>query len=512
MNTKKTINDSRLIALLKALSNREMKALSEFVASPFFNKKEKVRDLLSYLKKRHPDFPSLYRTQLYQHVFSENNIISGAELDGKQDQQLRYAMSDLAKLVEKYLLYEKQAENTVREKYQLAEVFLSRNLGKYVPELLRIAEKKQAERPEGEPTYMHDKYLLSETRLRYQLTIDHIKNVGMQMAIDNFQHHALVGQLRLYVAAISREHSMPGTYNYPMSRELLEHLATNDYTHVPIVDAYYRIFMLFRGEDVDTHYTRLRRILMEQNSYFSHSELRYLYTFLLNFCNLHINRGNLEYNKEKFLVYERTLSENIWQGGKYISQDHFILAVRAALEIKNVSAAKYIIETYNKDLPPPKKRPDRPTIEYPITHLAYTFLFVAEEKYEEAEVYLIKMGGPPEGFYYGIYFRLLCTQIYYELSISPQKHYRKLLKADIENLQSYLRYAPMSARNKELYTNYLKIIKRIYNMRFNKINPPSQKVLEKIKYDIEDPNLLLVAREWLLKKINELIEYWNKKR
>lgn len=503
MDTKKTINGSRLITLLEVLNNKEMRSLLEFLASPFFNKKKEIIRLFEYLKKQHPDFKSLYRSRIYRHTFPEKNHPDNLPLDDKQYAELRHVMSGLVKLIKQFLLYQNQSENEVRQNYQLADIFLSRGLGKYAPALLSDAKKKHAQRPEGEPMHLHDKYMLSEVELRYTITLDHATEVGMQVAIDNFHHHALAGRLRLYAAALSREHTMPNTYHYFMERELIDYISKNDHTQVPIIDAYYRIFMLFRGKNVNTHYTCLRNTLMEKSSFFPYSELRHLYGLLFNFCNLQVNRGHLEYFAEKFRVYEDTLPEGIWHYGGYISHNHFTLAVRAALATNNIDGAKSIIEQYSGDLH--ERHRDS------ITDLANIFLLFDEKKYPEAHSRLIKMGNPPEGFYYGIYYRQLSMQIYYELSTNKQD-YSGLLRAEIDNFQAYLRRAPMSERNATLYHNFKKILYRIYNMRFDRVNVPSVKRLQNIKGYIQNSENWLVAREWLLEKIEEIEIYWNKKR
>jgi len=504
MSTRKTINDSRLVTLLKVIKNKEMRALSDFVASPFFNKNKKVIRLFECLKKQYPDFNNLYRSRIYGHIFSEKKHPDKSPLNDEQYAELRHVMSDLVKLIKQYLSYEKQKGNEVRQNYQLADIFLSRGLAKYVPGLLNNAKKKHAQRPEGEPMHLHDKYMLSEVEVRYKLTLDQSAEIGIQAAIDNFHHHALAGRLRLYAAALSREHTAPNTYNYLIEKELLEYFATNDCTDMPLVDAYYRIFMLFRGEDVETHYSRLRDILTEKSDYFPHSELRYLYSLLFNFCNLQVNRNHMEYYAEKFRIYEQTLAEGIWHYAGYILRNHFILAVRSALAIDNIEGAKSIIEQYSGDLHPQSRES--------MTNLAYIFLFFAQKKYEEAHDIFVEIGSRPEGFYYNIYFQQLSIQIYFELNMSKQNNYDQLLRAKIDNFQSYLRRAKMSKRNKNLYTNFINRADSLYKMRFKRINAPSEKTLENIKDKIVDPENWLVAREWLLEKIEEIIAYWKKKR
>ncbi len=505
METRRTIDDSRIVVLLKVLNNKEIRSLSDFVSSPFFNKKQQVTQLFEYLKKRYPNLKKLYRPSIYSHIFPEKNHSDNTPLSDKQYAELRHVMSDLMKLVKQYLLYENQKKNEVRQNYQLADIFLSRGLGKYVPGLLNDAKKKHAQRPEGEPMHLHDKYMLSEVEVRYNIMLDSAMEIGMQEAIDNFHHHALAGRLRLYAAALSRQHTMPNTYNFLIEKELVEHLSSNDHTDAPLVDAYYRIFMLFRGKDIPKHYSRLRDILTEKSGYFPHSELRYLCILLFNFCNLQVNRGHMEYYPEKFEIYERTLPQGIWHYGGYILRNHFILAVRTAIATGNLDGAKSIIDHYSPDLPPRHRES--------FTYLAYIFLFFAEKKYIEAEDTLIKMSSnPPEGFYYGIYYRQLGIQIYLELSMNIKKGYSRLLGAEIENFKSYIGRALMSKRNKTLYSNFISIVDRIYNKRFGRVNMPSLKILQNIKDDITNPDEWLVEREWLLEKVEEVEAYWNKKR
>ena len=500
MEKRKTINDSRLIDLLKALTGREMRSLSEFVASPFFNKKEKVTRLFEYVKKRYPGFRAIYRTDLYQYVFQKKT--NKQALDNTQYANLRYAMSDLVKLVQEYLLHEELKKNEVRQKHQLATVFLERGLQKHVPDLLKTAKEKHALRPQGDPLHLYDMSQLAEAELFHSLTLDWGKPIGMQAALDHFHHHALAGQLRLYAAALSREHTMPFTYNYLMEKELLEHFSENDYTHVPIVDAYYRMFMLFKGEDIATHYARLLEMLTTESDLFSEDEQQNLYPLLFNFCNLQINLGLVEYHVQKFELYEYTLPKGLWHYGKYISRDHFILAIRTALETGNIQGANAVIEQYGDELQPQHKKP--------ILHLSRVYVLFAQKKYVEAQDALIKMGNPPEGFYYGIYFRLIKIKVYYELSISQKEGYINLLESEIENLRGYLKRAPMSKRNKASYKRFLRIITRIYSKRFERVKAPSAKILQSIKDDINNPDELLVERLWLLEKIEEVEVFWNK--
>lgn len=501
----KTINGSKLIAFLGILTVPEMNRLDKFVVSPFFNDKKEVITLFKYLKRLHPTFEKdIYRRQIYNHLYPQNTCAKNQPLDGRRDDELRSMMFQLTKLVKQFLLYEARNKNEVRSEQQFAEILRTRGLIKYIPSIIKKAKNIQAKRPEGDAMYLHDKYLIAEVEHNYIRSAGRQKDRDYQPIITGFHYHALAGRLRVYAAALSAEKTLHKSYDYPMLSYLLDYLAKRDYAHVPIIDIYYRFCMLFRDKDVTTHYKRACEILENNKEYFPPSELQYLYDLLFSFCNLQINKGYLDYNQQKFDIYQRTLPDNIWNEGKYLLRDHFILAVRSALGIGNIVGAREIIDIYGKELHPEQKKG--------IILLADVFLYLAERKYEEAENTLIEMRSPPPGFYYGLYYRWIATQIYYELSIIKDRKYLKMFENEANNMGAYLRNARMSKRNKELYTNYLRIIVRIFNMRFKKVNVPPIKRLENIKTDIKNPDKPLVSRKWLFEKIEEVIAYWEKKR
>jgi len=510
MDTPKTINDSRLIDYLKTLTASEMNRFRKFVASPFFNNKKEAIALFKYLKKVHPIFEKdIYRRQIYNHLYPQDACAKSQPLDNKRYAELRRVMSRLTGLVQDFLLYESRNQNEVRSKQQLADILRNRGLTTHTQILIKKAKDTQTKLPQGSPMHLHDKYLIAKTELNHILSVGRLKDVNLQPTITNFHHHALAGQLRLYAAGLSAQKTMPKKYEYPMMKSILEHLAVNDYTHIPIIDVYYRFCMLFKGENNMMHYERICKVLEEKKDYFPLSELRHLYDLLLNFCNLKINKG-LNYNHQKFDIYRRTFPDKIWNNGEYLSRDDFILAVRAALGIKDITGAKEIIDVYSKDLHPKQRKG--------ITLLAYVFVYLGEKKYIEAENAMVTMRNAPPGFYYGLYDRLLATQIYYELITIKSSEYLKMFDNKVNNMDAYLRNARMSKRNKELYTNYLHVVRRIRNMRFIKIdagvrhlgnidrvNAPSPRRLENIKSDIKNPDKPLVSREWLLEKIEEVI-------
>jgi len=502
--TPKTINDSKLIAFLGILTVPEMNRLDKFVVSPFFNDKKEVITLFKYLKRLHPTFEKdIYRRQIYNHLYPQNTCAKNQPLDGRRDDELRSMMFQLTKLVKQFLLYEARNKNEVRSEQQFAEILRTRGLIKYIPSIIKKAKNIQAKRPEGDAMYLHDKYLIAEVEHNYIRSAGRQKDRDYQPIITGFHYHALAGRLRVYAAALSAEKTLPKSYDYPMLETLLNYLTTHDYAHIPIIDIYYRFCMLFRGKDIIKHYKRAYEILENRGKYFLHSELQYLYDILLSFCNLQINKGYLDYNRQKFDIYQRTLPENIWNEGKYLLRDHFILAVRSALSIKDIVGAREIIDVYGKELHPEQKKS--------IILLANVFLCLSERKYEEAENTLIDMRSPPSGFYYGLYYRWIATQIYYELSVKKGGDYLRRLNNEITKMDAYLRNAKISGRNKKLYLNYSNTLSRIYKMRFNRVNTPSMKRLENIKSDIENPDKPLVSREWLLEKIKEVIAYWEKK-
>jgi len=322
MENIKTINESKLVTLLKTLTKKEIRHFVQFVHSPFHNKKTEVIQFFEILAEEHPIFKNaLSKPALYNRVFEEDQVSTSQPLNKERDRELRHLMNDLTELVQNFLLYEDMRNNEVRSRHRLSHIFMNRGLNRYVPALLKSAH----------PHYLYNDFLLSEATFNHLLLkVNRAKNIELQPLLNRFNEHYIAGQLRYFCAAINRENILPVQYEYPFLDELIQHLSEHDYSHVPLIAAYYRILMLFKDADNDLHFDQLKIILAQQKEKFPIFELRYIYAFIVNYCNRRVNKGIQKYEAEKLHIYKDNLEKGLWHIGKHINPDQFILIVKEA--------------------------------------------------------------------------------------------------------------------------------------------------------------------------------------
>ena len=145
--------NSKLIKLLKSLSEAEFKGLQVFVQSPAYNTNTNVLRLYRALKKYFPDFesPKLEKEKIFKKLFP-NQAFS--------DVKLRQLRSKLSKIIEEYLIYLEFQKDEFRKKKLLTEIYGKRNL--YV-EFKRGTENllwELEKQPYRDAEYFYDRYLL----------------------------------------------------------------------------------------------------------------------------------------------------------------------------------------------------------------------------------------------------------------------------------------------------------------------------------------------------------------
>lgn len=499
MNTPKKLNDSKTILLIKSLNSKEIKQFDDYLRSPFFNKNSKVVDLFSVLKKGYPDFAkALTKQDLFCKVFPDVKYKKNDKLAAKDDQKLRHLLNYLTGFVQDFLVYQhSKGEKAIQDKL-LLDTILSKKLYKLFPGIVRQMQTVHQNQPFRDNLYYRNKQMLGESEFHYHLITDNrALEAGLQQVINNLHYYYLADQLRYFCAAINRENILNVSYDYPMFNALLDHLKEKDYSNIPIVNIYYKIILLLTNYEESAIFQDVKLLLKEHEDLFPLEELRQMYGFVLNFCSRQIKKGNPSYYKEKFEIYNNGLNKGIWNAGLFISNIHFILMIRNALELKEIEWAKSFLTQYKQHLAP----------KYLETIPAFASAYISfhESKFNNAHEFLLQIGTPTD-FYYELYYRTLIIQIYYEkCSGGLEDPYETPISNAIEALRFYVN-RNLSDYVKDTYANFVKIMKRLCRVKFSsQLQQPSINSLQKLQKEISEAKLL-VERTWLLDKATEFTD------
>lgn len=141
------MKNSSSIEILRTFSEDELKEFTDFVSSPFFNKKKSALTLFRQIRKFYPKFDDdkLHREILWKSVYPKKKYNYGV---------MKNLIYDLNKLSEKYLEINYQSKNILANNCCLAESFMNRSLNKLFLSKVKqidnyITEKKYTEEIEA---------------------------------------------------------------------------------------------------------------------------------------------------------------------------------------------------------------------------------------------------------------------------------------------------------------------------------------------------------------------------
>ena len=220
-NTKSPIGGFRglkLFVLLKTLSAWEIKSFEKFVASPFFNPNEKVSRLLSVVLKEYPayDEKNLSFEKLFAQLFKKEKY---------NHQKVRYVLTDLTLLMEKFLAYKTLEEKTFYQKKFLLHQLKEKNLDKYFQQHLTLGYDAQKN------TEHHDlkfyKRQLGYDELSYEFTTSKSNraiDTSLQSLSDNLDVYFLSTKLKYCCEILNRQNIVQVEYKIPFLEYVVSYL------------------------------------------------------------------------------------------------------------------------------------------------------------------------------------------------------------------------------------------------------------------------------------------------
>ncbi len=453
------------------------------------------------MAKHHSEYKSTYieYEQAHAYVFP-NQPFSKKEVG--------YLMSDLVRVIEQMLAYERLEGDLVQKNVYLLELFNERDLPKSFKKTLGDATKTVKKYPYKTTAYYNALYQLHLQENRFfTKQRKHIADESLQLALDHLDLFYLSEKFRIACEIINRQNMIRSEYHLDFIDELLEFIEDHPIAEEPAIAIYSTILKTMLDEfglltkkngknkqdldgdkGIDQSFIKLIQLLENHASVFPQLEAREMFIHAINYCvrrihanaKAHANEKQEGFVKQLFELYKLVIEKGLLFADGSISPWTYMNIVNVGIRNDEFEWTEKFIEEFKEYLRPQFKEN---AYNY---NLAY-FLFYRKD-YDKAIKQLNQVIF--DDVYYSCESKGLLLRIYYMTEeLGP-------FYSLADSFRIYLRRNKLITESKkELYYNLIRFLNRL-----TKIIKGDNKSLSKLKNQINDTQKVINIK-WLLDQV-----------
>ncbi len=480
-----------LIELFRRLSSKQMKELSDFARSPFFNKNESVEKLFEYLRVNHPDFKpaKIEKEYIYRKLFSP------AEYN---DSFMRMIIFKLTEMTEQYLAYSDMKQKDNAENLHLINSLLELGLDKGASRIINNSQKKLADVKLHNGTYFENRYKLEKFKhiiysKSYQaITVKDKPGESLLEESNNLTAYFIISILQRYRYLLNKSYSVNSSFEPEFLSYIMDFLENEgkDYLKVKLIMILQKQILLLLDNTREDLLYELQGYFTDDSLDIEDSDRRDGITVLVNLCIEKGYSGRVEFYKLMFEMDKYLVARNLYhrvQGG-YFEKEMFMNVVTIGLKMDEIEWTREFIENYHKKL-----SPDESENLYYYTTSKYYF---KTKEFEKALEYITRVNY--SDLHMKINVRITMIMIQYELGNIEE------VLMQIENFRKYVQKDKLlNSSHKKITSNFIRFASVICKARYSsRIN------LKTLIEDIEKCDKVS-NRQWLIEKTAETIQRKN---
>jgi len=477
-----------LIEVLKKLSAKQMKELTDFVQSPFFNKNESVVSLMEYLRNQHPEFKSSNIEKELVH----KKLFHSAEYN---DNFMRLLIFKLTSVVEQYLAYTdfKSHENT--ESIHLINRLIDMNIDNEAKRQITRVEKRLNADKISNSSHYKDHYELEKlkhviySRTYRPVTIKDKPDETLLGESNHLTAFFLISILQRYRYLLNKSFTVNSKYNADLLPVIISYLEGEGkaYLEIPAVSLLYKQMLLLNDYSREDLIAELTQKLTNKNTLIDDQDRRDGLTVVSNVCIEKGYEGKDEFYRHMLNIDKYLISENLHTRikGGYFEKEVFSNIVTIALRVNDTDYVKDFIEKYYKML--------EPDVQISTYNYSYSKLYFKLRDFNKALEYIVKVSYSDMHSKYTV--RVTEIMIHYELN-----NIETALTL-LENFKKYIQNDKLlSTGHKKIMSNFIKystaLCKAKYSHRAN---------LEELKENIASADQIS-NRLWLINKADDIMK------
>lgn len=470
---------SKLVSLLKTLSNKEMKQLNLFLNSPYFNTNEQNSVLLKYCSKHHPNYNEsqthLDRKKAFEYLFSKQTF---------DEQKLRYLMADLTAMIERFLVVEKKLEERDMA-LGILESYNERKTYSYFHNTFKKHQKKLEKGKIRNIDYFLHQYQVHNEKADVVFDESN-QDFESLLKVDAFMDTFYIANKLRYACLITNfQNIVRAEHQAIFIKDILRYIEANNVVEQePVIHIYYLTYQMITNPDNGDYFAELMKQLEEHQEVFEQSEVNSFYSYAQNFCVHQINNGKTEYQRDLFELYKKMLeSGGLLQDGALQWQVYYNIAL-SGIRLGDFDFVEQFIGDY-------KNKVDKEHRGNVYSYLIATLHFHKKEYGKTLKLLNTVAFDTP---FYHLMTKTLMIQTYYELgeflAVEPL----------LEAFGKYIKInKKIGKHSQKVYSNFVRYVKGMKNEKMGK-----RKVAQKLLIDLETDKSI-AALPWIKEKLEELV-------
>lgn len=473
------MQNTLLISILQKFSSVERHRWIDYLQSDYHCTNQKLRRLALIIMKQIRDWeqPRLTKQECWSKLFPSKPY---------QEKSLNNYVSDLLQHTYQFLSHERLKEQTDLQFEMQIKHLLDLNLTKQADRTLRRWKRLSGANKGADALFVR------QAQARFEDTIglmgsrrQHTR--ALQEQSRHLDHYYALQQLINYCGMLSRQSIIQGDYELPYLKEILRRYDANEQElqAEPAISVYVALVKLLQQNSTEEEFKALEQQLHQHPDALPDSERKMAYNFLLNYCIRQINRGQTHFYASVFNIYQNLLKEGLLLQDGYLTQWTYTNIITTASRLKAWDWTENFIHQYRTQLPQKDQ------------HNAYYYNLSAL-RYEKGDYKEALQGLNEVEFtdaFYQMAAKTIQLKIYYLLQEADA--FRALLFA---SRQFIVRNRQLSTAKKQTYQNFLKLLGRLFDLRYEQPfwNAVKwQKRFSQLEERLDNPKYSASSKDWI---------------
>jgi len=466
---------TKLVEFLRTFKTRDFRRFREYLASPFFNKREDLCAFYAVLLDAAPQFSGtlIKREKVWRRYAGDQPF---------SEKEFNYLTNFLLQHAENYIAMESFGEDQTSKHSRVLGYCLDKGLHKHYKGVYQRAQKSLTAEPYRDGDWHLKAWRLADAEMhRFYSFHSRRADSSITAVVDHLDAFYLDKKLALSSEILNINQILNEKFDTSFTQELVMLMANRESSR-SIIEIRKLILNLLRDPEDVSSFFRLRDLLPLAQEHYPPDKAKGVFTYAQNYCIRRIKSGDATFEVELFRIYQETIrSEIIFEDGM-LSPWHCKNICSIALKLREFSWVGEFLAGHEHRIP----------LEFRSTAIAYNQanLLFHQERFGEALRSLSKVEFAD--VFYALDTRKMMLMIYFIRKDS------EAFFSLVSSFKTYLnRNQVISEPSRIAYKSFVEWIAKIFRL-------PEWEFREKktlLKEELSQAQQI-VGKEWLVKQLS----------